>query len=207
MTRNFDEIHDMNPKSWLSAYRKSSVSYLIKMGVFYLGFGIFLQQITNLTLGYLIPNYQTPSVPISIVMGLASAPLEEVTFFGVPFYLTGNPLIILLGGIIWSSLHLFNTQSFYTSNLAYGTLLFTIPHIFFSLRAWQSGKGLFAIVFHFSWNAIVLFLKCSGNANTCIIIGAGWYMILDIMSIVALVVLSVMMYRSQFYKTRRSQQN
>src|SRR2546425_3595558 len=80
-------------------------------------------------------------------------------------------------------------------------------HTYFSLRAWQSGKGWFAIVFHFSWNAIVLFLKCSGNANTCIIIGAGWYMILDIMSIVALVVLSVMMYRSQFYKTRRSQQN
>lgn len=200
-----DELHDIDPRSWLSRYRKSSVSYLVKMGLFYLGCGIILQQITNLVLVYTIPNYQIPSVPISIIMGLTSAPLEEVTFFGVPYYLTGNPIIILSGGIIWSALHVFNTASFSLSELAYGTLFLTIPHLFFSLRTWLSGKGWFAIAFHFSWNAFVLAFDCS-MSNTCIIIGGGWYFVLDLLSVAATIVLSVMLYRTRSYKIKNRKQ-
>lgn len=196
-----DEIRDINPRSWLCRYRKNSTPYLFKMGLFYLGFGIILQQITNLVLLFSIPNYHVPSVPISIIMGLTSAPLEEVTFFGVPYYLTGSPVIILSGGIIWSILHVFNTLSFSLSDLAYGTLFLTIPHIFFSLRTWLSGKGWFAIVFHFAWNTLVLALGCSTN-GTCILIGSGWYFVLDLLSVAATIVLSIMLYRANSHKIK-----
>lgn len=195
-----DELHDINPKSWLSKYRKTSVSYLIKMGIFYLLIGLGLQQIGNDLAEHFIANYQVPSVPISITMGLSSGPLEEITFFGTLFYLNGNYLVVLAGGIIWSILHIFNTNNFMLANLAYGSVFFTIPHIFFSLRTWISGKGWFAILFHTSWNAIVLGIQCTRGAN-CIAIGSGLDFFLDLSSVAATAVLSIVLYR--VYKHRR----
>ncbi|NHH97348.1 hypothetical protein DYY66_1766 [Candidatus Nitrosotalea sp. FS] len=156
-----DEIYDINPKSWLSKYRKTSVTYLVGMGVFYLVIGLVLQLAGNSLAQHFISNYQIPSVPISITLGLSSGPLEEIVFFGTLFYLNGNYLMVLAGGIIWSVLHIFNTSNITSTNLAYGSVFFTIPHIFFSLRTWISGKGWFAILFHTSWNAIVLGIQCT----------------------------------------------
>lgn len=194
-----DELHDINPRFWLSKYRKTSPSYLVKMGVFYLVIGLGLQQVGNILAQHFISNYQMPSVPISITLGLSSGPLEEIMFFGTLFYLGGNYLVVLAGGIIWSLLHIFNTGNFVLTNLAYGSVFFTIPHIFFSLRTWISGKGWFAILFHVSWNAIVLGLQCTQGAN-CIVIGSGMNFFLDLSSVAAILVLSIALYRIYRYK-------
>ena len=197
-----DWICDLDPRSWLRPYKENSVLYLAMMGLFYLGIGILFQYTTNLVLIHFVPEYKIPSVPISITMGLTSAPLEEITFFGIPYYITGNPFVILAGGIVWSFLHVFNTTTFLFSDLAYGALAFTVPHIFFSLRTWQSKKGWFAIVFHFAWNGIILTLGCLGSAYTCIIIGNGLYLVLDLLSVCAVIALPIMMYRANRYRTR-----
>lgn len=194
-----DEIYDINPRSWLSKYRKTSVTYLVSMGIFYLVIGLVLQQAGNSLAQHFISNYQTPSVPISITLGLSSGPLEEIVFFGTLFYLNGNYLMILAGGIIWSVLHIFNTSNIASTNLAYGSVFFTIPHIFFSLRTWISGKGWFAILFHTSWNAIVLGIQCTQGSN-CIPIGSGLAFFLDLSSIAATAVLSIALYRMYRHK-------
>ena len=194
-----DEIYDLNPRSWLSKYRKTSVTYLVKMGVFYLVIGLVLQQAGNGLAQHFISNYQIPSVPVSITLGVSSGPLEEIMFFGTIFYLSGNYLMVLVGGIIWSVLHIFNTSDIVSTNLAYGSVFFTIPHIFFSLRTWISGKGWFVILFHISWNAIVLGIQCTQGSN-CIPIGSGLVFFLDLSSIAATVVLSIALYRMYRYK-------
>ncbi|OLE40732.1 MAG: hypothetical protein AUF74_00205 [Thaumarchaeota archaeon 13_1_20CM_2_38_5] len=172
-----DELYDINPKFWLSRYRKTTVPYLIKMGVFYLAIGLGLQQVGNNLAEHFITNYQVPSVPISIIMGFTSGPLEEATFFGVPFYLNGNYLAVLAGGILWSVLHIFNTHDFSLTNLAYGSVFFTVPHIFFSLRT------------------------CVGGAS-CIIIGKDTYFILDLLSIFAVAFLIIALYRIRRYREK-----
>ena len=194
-----DELYDINPKSWLSRYRNTTIPYLIKMGIFYLVIGLGLQYVGNNLAEHFISNYQIPSVPISITMGLSAGPIEESIFFGTPFYLSGNYLLVLAGGIIWSVLHIFNTNNFILSNLPYASIFFTIPHIFFSLRTWFSGKGWFAILFHTSWNAIVLGLQCT-QGSTCIAIGNGLYFFLDLTSILAAIILSVALYRMYQHK-------
>src|SRR5574337_1207942 len=73
-----DELYDINPRFWLSRYKKTSVSYLIKMGIFYLVLGLGLQQVGNGLALHFISNYQVPSVPISLALGLSSGPLEEI---------------------------------------------------------------------------------------------------------------------------------
>lgn len=195
-----DELYDINPRSWLSKYRKTSVTYLVTMGVFYLAIGLVLQLAGNNLAQHFISNYQIPSVPISITLGLSSGPLEEIVFFGTLFYLNGNYLMVLAGGIIWSVLHIFNTSNIVSTNLAYGSVFFTIPHIFFSLRTWISGKGWFAILFHTSWNAIVLGIQCTQGSN-CIPIGSGLAFFLDLSSIAATIVLAIALYR--VYKHKR----
>ena len=194
-----DELYDINPRSWLSKYRKTSVTYLVTMGVFYLAIGLVLQLAGNNLAQHFISNYQIPSVPISITLGLSSGPLEEIVFFGTLFYLNGNYLMVLAGGIIWSVLHIFNTSNIVSTNLAYGSVFFTIPHIFFSLRTWISGKGWFAILFHTSWNAIVLGIQCTQGSN-CIPIGSGLAFFLDLSSIAATTVLAIALYRVYRHK-------
>jgi hypothetical protein len=173
------------------------------MGVFYLTIGLALQQVGNSLAEHLIANYQIPSVPISITMGMSSGPLEEMIFFGTMFYLNGNYFLVLAGGIVWSVLHIFNTGNFTMTNLAYGSVFFTIPHIFFSLRTWISGKGWFAVLFHTFWNAIVLGAQCTQGFN-CIIIGNGKYFYLDLLSIFSTIFLTIVIYRIYRHKNRVS---
>lgn len=200
-----NELRDFNPRFWLSRYHKVSVLHLTKMGIFYLVIGLGLQQVGNSLAEHVITNYQIPTVPISITMGVSSGPLEEVIFFGTPFYLNGNYLIVLAGGIIWSILHIFNTNNFAITNLAYGSVFFTIPHIFFSLRTWISGKGWFAILFHASWNVIVLAFQCTEGLN-CTAIGNGTYFFLDLLGIFSTVFLTIVLYRIYRHKEKTSSQ-
>ena len=95
-----DEIADLNPRSWLSKYRQTSILYLTKMALFYHGFGFLLAIIGIVIVQQIIPGYEVPIIPITIVEALSAGPLEEALFFGIPFYATGNHLVVLATGIL-----------------------------------------------------------------------------------------------------------
>lgn len=190
-----DELEDLKPRSWLSKYRKTSVSYLVRMAFFYYIIGVILQIAGNYAAEHAISGYVGPSLPYSISIGLTAGPLEEILFFGIPYYVSGNIHLVLATGIAWSVAHLFNTQVMEVTNLAYGNFLFTVPHIFFSLRTWISGKGWFAVVFHSAWNATFLASYCIISGNSCIAIGNGWYFVADVISIIAAILLLTVTYR------------
>ena len=200
-----DEIEDINPKSWLSGYHKTSVLYLVKMAFFYYAIGVILQIIGNYTAEHAISGYVGPSLPYSILIGITSGSVEETLFFGIPYYVSGNIYLVLATGAVWSVAHIFNTEVFQITSLAYGNFLFTVPHIFFSLRTWRSGKGWFAIVFHSAWNLTFLASYCIISGNSCTPIGNGWYFIFDVISIVAAILLVTSTYK--LYKKNLSTSN
>ena len=150
----FDEKIDMNPKSWFSNYRQLSLWYLTKMGLFYsiLGLGIASVIMTG---EFVLFDYEEPVSPISFVQIVIAGPIEETFFFGIPFSLSGNPFVVLVTGSFWATIHIFNAQMSEVGGFSYSTVGFAIPHIFFSLRAWKSGKGWFTIPFHSTWNSMI----------------------------------------------------
>jgi len=201
-SKHNNETSDINPKSWLSKYRQNSIPYLIKMAFFYYAIGVALQIAGNYTAERTISGYVGPYVPYSLTIGLTSGPVEEIMFFGIPYYITGNPYLVLAAGTAWSVAHIFNTEVFQITNLAFGNFLFAVPHIFFSLRTWISGKGWFAIAFHSIWNITFLTSYCAITTNSCIAIGTGWYFIGDVISIVAAILLVVTANR--LYRAKES---
>lgn len=164
------EVYDINPKTWLNPFQKTDIFYLLKMGLFYHGLGLILMYVGSFFATSTISGYEIPQFPVSVSLALSSGLLEESVFFGIPYYLTGNPLILLGSGIVWSILHLFSSGVFSVETLAYGGFFFTIPHIFFSIRVWISKKGWFAIVFHSAWNFVFLSLYCMWGLRQCSII-------------------------------------
>ena len=44
---------------------------------------------------HIVPEYQEASVPLSIISVLSTGPIEEILFFGLPFYIFGNHLVVL----------------------------------------------------------------------------------------------------------------
>ena len=164
------EICDFNPKTWLKPFQKTGVFYLLKMGLFYHGLGLILMYVGSIFVTSIIPDYEIPQIPVSISLTLSSGLLEESIFFGMPYYMTGHPMILLGSGIIWSAVHLFNPEVFSIEALAYGGFLFTIPHMFFSIRTWISKKGWFAIIFHSLWNFSVLISNFSKHLKFSILI-------------------------------------
>ena len=161
---------DIHPKNWLKPFQRNSVAYLLKMGLFYHLLGLGLMYLGSNLITEVISDYHPPQFPVSISLALSSGFFEETVFFGIPFYLSGNSLIILGTGIIWSAAHLFNTGLITIQTLAYGAFLFSTPHIFFSLRTWSSGKGWFAILFHSGWNVIFLLFYCGMGLRQCSIV-------------------------------------
>ena len=78
---------------------------------------------------------------------------------------------MLLGaGMVWSAAHLFGSGVFSVETLAYGGFFLTIPHMFFSIRAWISKKGWFTILFHSAWNVTVLVFYCMMEWRQCSVI-------------------------------------
>ena len=158
----------MNPRTWLSVYRRTSIGYLAVMLIFYHGLGVLLMVSGISVTQQLISNYKEPSIPLSIISVLSAGPIEETVFFGIPFYLFGTHYVSLAGGIIWAGLHMLNTNTVSISNLAYANWFFVIPSLFFSLRTWISGKGWFAIITHSLWNAMFFLLGCSYGETSCV---------------------------------------
>jgi Type II CAAX prenyl endopeptidase Rce1-like len=162
-----DEKADMHPKLWLSKYRRTSVGYLTKMLLFYHGIGFGLLLIGSTIIDQVIPDYEQPSIPRSLLSVLSAGPIEETLFFGIPFYVFGNAYSVLVTGAVWVAMHLLNTDTLEASSLAFGNLLFVLPSLFFSLRTWVSGKGWFAVVTHSAWNGIFFAAGCATGEFTC----------------------------------------
>lgn len=165
-----EEKADFHPRSWLSKYRRTSVGYLTKMLLFYHGIGILLLLATTPLIEQVIPDYEQPSIPRSLLSILTAGPLEETIFFGIPFYIIGNVYFVLATGAIWVGIHLLNTDTLSVNSLAFGNLLFVLPSLFFSLRTWLSGKGWFSVVTHSAWNVIFFSAGCSAGEFTCTVI-------------------------------------
>ena len=161
------EINDINPKTWLKPFEKTSVLYILKMGLFYHGLGLVLMYLGSFFATIVISDYEIPQFPVSISLALSSGLLEESVFFGIPYYLSANPFVIFGSGMVWSIAHLFSSGTFTVETLSYGGFLLTIPHIFFSIRTWASKKGWFAIVFHSGWNISFLLLYCMWGLRQC----------------------------------------
>ena len=161
------EIFDLNPKNWLKPFQKNTIWYLLKMGLFYHFLGLILMYLGSNLATSVIPEYAPPQIPVSISLALSAGFFEEAIFFGIPTYLSGNPLVVLGVGVIWSVAHLFNSGIISVETLSYGGFLFSIPHIFFSLRTWSSGKGWFAIAFHSGWNFSFLMMYCNMGLREC----------------------------------------
>jgi hypothetical protein len=165
--RFVEEKADFHPRSWLSKYRRTSVGYLTKMLLFYHGIGILLLLAVTPLIEQVLPDYEQPSIPRSLLSVLAAGPLEETIFFGIPLYIFGNVYFVLATGIIWVGIHLFNTDTLSVNSLAFGNLVFVLPSLFFSLRTWLSGKGWFSVVTHSAWNGVFFSAGCSAGEFTC----------------------------------------
>ena len=197
LSTSFSDIKaDINPKSWLSKYRRNSIVYLMKMLLFYHGIGLLLMLIGTSIAAKVISNYNDRSIPqSSLISVLAAGPIEESVFFGIPFYLFGNHFLVLAGGIVWAMTHILNTNRLDISNLAYANWLFVIPSLFFSLRTWISGKGWFAIVTHSIWNGIFFTLGCVSGEISCTAISAEKNLLTGgVGSLIVSVLLSMLTY-------------
>lgn len=199
-----DEKADMHPKSWLSKYRRTSVGYLTKMLLFYHGIGFGLLLIGSTIIDQVIPDYEQPSIPRSLLSVLSAGPIEETVFFGIPFYVFGNAYSVLVTGAVWVAMHLLNTDTLEASSLAFGNLLFVLPSLFFSLRTWVSGKGWFAVVTHSAWNGIFFAAGCATGEFTCTAVDSDISVtIFSVATSGALIVATYSLYRRKENKERQ----
>lgn len=163
-------VWDINPKHWLLKFRKTSVTYLIIMLLFYHALGFSFLVIGSAIIGLFNNSVEQEPIALSLIGVLTAGPIEESIFYGIPWYLTNNNMVVLFTGLAWSFLHLFNTEKMGIENLSYANWLFVIPSIFFSLRTWSTGKGWFAILSHSVWNIIFFSLSCVNSETLCTII-------------------------------------
>ena len=195
------EFHDINPKTWLKPFEKNSVPYLLKMGLFYHGLGLILMYLGSNLVTSVIPGYEIPQIPVSVSLALSAGVLEESVFFGIPYYFSGNPIVLLGAGMAWSAAHLFNSGVLSIETLAYGGFLFSVPHLFFSIRTWISKKGWFAILFHCGWNLGILSLYCGMGVRQCSAINDTF----DIINLIMATSAGVIVYLA--YQNRKKQVN
>jgi hypothetical protein len=137
------------------------------MLLFYHGIGIALLIAGSALIDQVLPHYEQPNLPRSLLSVLAAGPIEETVFFGIPFYIFGNAYSVLVTGSMWVGIHLLNTNTLSINSLAFGNLLFVLPSLFFSLRTWISGKGWFSVITHSAWNGIFFVTGCSFGEFTC----------------------------------------
>ena len=195
------EINDIHPKTWLKPFEKNGVFYLLKMALFYHALSLAFMYVGSFLATTTMPDYEAPQFPVSISLALSAGLLEESIFFGIPYYLTGNPVVLLGSGIVWSISHLFSSGTFSIHTLAYGGFLLTIPHIFFSIRTWISGKGWFAILFHSLWNVGALSTYCAIGLRQCSIFSD----VLDILNIIMAASAGTIVYMA--YKNKENRIN
>ena len=173
------------------------------MGVFYHVFGLLLMNVGNSVMASFVPEYDPSGIPISVASSLAAGPIEEIIFFGMPYLIFSNPIVLFGFGLIWALLHLFNSQMIDFSTLSYGGFLFAFVHIFFSIRTWISGKGWLAIAFHSFWNLSVLLSLCSFDLIPCNIFSPDENYVKDILLVLISICCSVLIYFSYMRKQNK----
>jgi hypothetical protein len=161
-------FYDINPRRWISKFRQNSVGSLLAMFGFYHSIGLMVALIGTLLIQTANPSYVEPHFPRYLHSVLLAGPVEESLFFGIPLYGFASATAALIGGLVWTFLHLVNTATFNISNLAYANWLFVFPSFFFSFRVWISGKGWFAVISHSAWNCSFFLAGCSAGEYECI---------------------------------------
>ena len=169
------------------------------MGLFYHAISLGLMYLGSFLATSVISDYEAPQFPVSIALTLSAGLLEESIFFGIPYYMTGNPVVLFGTGIVWSILHLFSYGVYSVESLAYGGFLLSIPHIFFSIRTWISDKGWFAILFHSGWNFTFLIFYCMMGFRECIMFNDLY----DILNVVMAAAVGIIVYLAYKNKTKQ----
>lgn len=162
-------IEDLNPRRWLSRFQQTSVLYLLLMFGFYHSLGLLAALVGTHLIQTTIPEYVEQGVPRYLDSVILAGPIEESLFFGIPLYGFANVSAAIVGGLLWTFLHLINTETFTISTLAYSNWLFVFPSYFFSLRTWITGKGWFAIVSHSVWNCLFFLTGCYVGEYGCVL--------------------------------------
>jgi hypothetical protein len=201
--KKYDDVkRDFDPRSWLSSYRQNSIKYLFVMGLYFHGIALGLGIGGTMLIEELDPSYQTPNLPISLFDGISAGPVEETLFFGIPFYASGNPYVVLVTASVWALFHVLNTDVFSLSGLAYGNFMLAAVSLFYSLRTWASGKGWFSIVFHSGWNGVIFALACGSGDIPCNLIGQT---MIDVISAAGTIVFAAIMLIVTYllYKRKR----
>lgn len=170
------------------------------MALFYQGIAIILWYLGSTFASHTISDYTPPQFPVSVALALAAGPFEEAVFFGIPYYITNNHYVVLAFASMWSLVHIFSTHTISFTSLAYANFLLTIPHLFFSIRAWSSGKGWFAVIFHSAWNISILLTYCTIGIRECTLISTDNNLITDIMTIISATMAVLFVY--QIYKSK-----
>lgn len=165
------------------------------MVLFYHTVGVVLLILGSTLLQSVVTDYKEPGKPISVISVIFAGPVEETLFFGIPFYATGNNIVVMAGGILWAMWHLFGS-TVQLNSLAYANWLFVLPSIFLSFRTWISGKGWFAVVAHSSWNIFFFSLGCATGEVPCKLIYDNAFS--DIITVIYLAVAGVLVLITYF---------
>lgn len=197
-------LFDLSPRRWLRPFASRSVPHIVLMGLFYHALGLVLLGVGRRIADTVVPGYAPSGIPVSIASTLASGPIEESIFFGIPYLVFSNPYVLLAIGSLWSLLHLFNAATLDFANVSYGAFLFTVPHIFFSIRTWASGRGWVAIAFHSAWNLAALLSVCGTGAMQCKAFGDGVFFMLDVLLVVVATAVTVLIYLAYRLKQNRA---
>lgn len=163
-----DFIVDINPKRWISKFQNTSLTHIGILALFYhvmiIPFILFSQYLPDV---YFQKDalFEIPQNAFNNTILVPS--IEEILFFGLPHYLSGHPLIVLIVGSSWSIVHLFEPLTSSTYYLSLSAFFTTIPILFFNIRAWKSGKGWFSIATHGGYNFLVALGRCIPNITSC----------------------------------------
>lgn len=200
------QIADFHPRSWLSAYRFTWIEHLVIMGLFYYFLGLLLSYGVSV-LNHSLFGYDERYSPRSLVFVLEAAPFEESLFFGIPFYASANQFVILGTGILWTFMHLINTEPDVISftSLAYTNFAFTIMPFFFAFRTWKSGKGWFSILFHAVWDLTIFYFLILAHRNPFLLFANDSYVYFEFSLILIIPILLGITYG--LYKRRQKKRS
>jgi hypothetical protein len=76
------ELLDINPKNWLKPYQKTTVWYMLKMGLFYHFIGLILMYLGSNLVTSVISDYTVPQIPVSVSLALSNSVLSFRKSFG-----------------------------------------------------------------------------------------------------------------------------
>jgi membrane protease YdiL (CAAX protease family) len=175
------------------------------MGLFYYFLGLLLSYAVG-ELNSSLFGYEERYSPRPLVLFLEAPPFEESLFFGIPFYATGNQFVHLGTGIVWTFLHLTNTEEgvFSFTSLAYANFAFTIMPFFFAFRTWKSGKGWFSILFHWVWDLAIFSFLVLTKRNPPLILSNDSHVHIELL--IMLIVPALLSITYVLYKRRQKKQ-